>query len=249
MGWEAWFTVAVLALVFALLAFTKVAPDVIFLAALTLLITANILTPDEALAGAANTGVLTVAVLYVVACGLQETGVMASLAARLLGHSTSIPVAQIRMMLPVATMSAFINNTPIVVMWLPVLDDWAKKHRVSPSKLMMPLSYAAILGGVCTLIGTSTNLVVNGLLVEQAHLQKPLKLFEISWVGVPCAIAGIAYILFASRWLLKDRRAPDQELKDAKEFSQSLLIQPSFLFSVLVSRFLLSFCHMVISSI
>ena len=74
---------------------------------------------------------------------------MASWASRLLGHSTSIPVAQVRMMLPVATMSAFINHTPIVVMWLPVLDDWAKKHRISPSKLMMPLSYAAILGGGC----------------------------------------------------------------------------------------------------
>ncbi len=226
MGWEAVFTVAMIAMVFGLLAFTRVAPDLIFLGAVTLLLTFGIISPAEAFTGVSNPGVITIAVLYVVSAGMQETGVMASLAGRLLGRPKSIAVAQLRMMLPVAGMSALMNNTPIVVMWLPVLADWAKKYRISASKLMMPLSYAAIFGGCCTILGTSTNLVVVGLLSEQAHIERKLGLFEIAWVGVPCAVVGIVYVLVFSRWLLPDRRAVDEDLSNPKEYTVEMLVEP-----------------------
>ena len=225
MTWEAAVTIAMIGLVFGLLAFTRVAPDLIFLGAVTLLLTFQVITPREAFSGVANEGVITVAVLYVVAAGLQETGVMSSLAARLLGRPKSIMAAQVRMMLPVAGMSALINNTPIVVMWLPVLDDWAKKYHISPSKLMLPLSYAAIFGGCCTLLGTSTNLVVTGLLDQQAHLPRTLGLFDIARVGLPCAILGLAYVLVFSKWLLPDRRGADEELRDPKEYTVEMLVE------------------------
>ena len=226
MGWDAWTTVAVLFLVFGLLALTRIAPDLIFLGALTLLITFNIITPSEALSGLANPGVITIGVLYVVATGLRETGVMSALAGRLLGHPKSVFQAQLRMVSPVAAMSALVNNTPVVAMWLPVLDDWAKKHRISPSKLMLPLSYAAILGGACTMIGTSTNLVVNGLLAQHPEVGAPLGLFDIACVGVPCALVGLTYLLLCGRWLLPDRRPVDQEFDDPKEYTVEMLVDP-----------------------
>jgi len=171
MGWDAWTTIGAVGLVFGLLAFTKAAPDLIFVGVVTLLITLGILTPQQALAGLSNEGVITVGVLYIIAAALRETGVMSWVAQQILGRPKSVRHAQFRMMAPVAGMSAFVNNTPLVSMCLPVIDDWSKKHQISPSKLMLPLSYAAILGGACTLIGTSTNLVVMGLLSAEPDLK------------------------------------------------------------------------------
>jgi len=225
MGWDAWTTFGVVLLVLGLLAFTPAAPDLIFIGAVTLLITFGVLTPEQAVSGLSNEGVITVGVLYIVAAGLRETGVMAAMAQRLLGTPKSILNAQLRMMAPVMGMSALVNNTPIVAMWLPVLDEWAKKHRISPSKLMLPLSYAAILGGVCTLIGTSTNIVVNGLLKSHAPLDPPLHLFDLVPVGVPCALIGLGYVLLCGRWLLPDRRAAVREFDDPKEYTVEMLVE------------------------
>ena len=226
MGWEAWTTIGAVGLVFALLALTNAAPDLIFVGVVTLLITLGILTPQEALAGLSNEGVITVAVLYVVAAALRETGVMSWVAQQLLGRPKSVRHAQFRMMTPVAAMSALVNNTPIVSMCLPVIDDWSKKHRISPSKLMLPLSYAAILGGCCTLIGTSTNLVVMGLLSADGSLKADLKMFDLAWVGVPCAVIGIAYILILSGWLLPERRPAGRQFDDPKEYTVEMLVDP-----------------------
>jgi di/tricarboxylate transporter len=109
-------------------------------------------------------------------------------------------------------------------MMLPVVDDWAKKTRLSASKLMIPLSYAAILGGLCTLIGTSTNLVVNGLLISSGG--PGLRLFDVAWVGVPCCLAGLLYILVASRWLLPDRRPPIGQPEDPRRYTVEMLVEP-----------------------
>lgn len=227
MGWEAWTTISAVGLVFALLALTNAAPDLIFVGVVTLLMTLGILSPKEALAGLANEGVITVGVLYIIAAALRETGVMSWVAQQLLGRPKSIGHAQFRMMAPVAGMSAFVNNTPIVSMCLPVIDDWSKKHQISPSKLMLPLSYAAILGGTCTLIGTSTNLVVMGLLTADPSLKTDLKMFDLAWVGIPCAVIGIAYILFFSGWLLPERRPAGRQFGDPKEYTVEMLVEPA----------------------
>ncbi|HUU85128.1 MAG TPA: SLC13 family permease, partial [Phycisphaerae bacterium] len=117
-------------------------------------------------------------------------------------------------------------------MMIPVVGDWAKKLRLSVSKLMIPLSYASILGGTCTLIGTSTNLVVNGLVISETDLP-PLGMFDIAWVGLPCAVIGIVYVIIASRWLLPERKSVMSLMDNPREYSVEMLVQPG---SPLVGR-------------
>jgi di/tricarboxylate transporter len=226
MEWQVWTTVGVVGLVFVLLALTQIGADLIMLAALTVLLTAGVLSPADALAGFANEGMITVAVLFVVAAGLRETGGMGLVAQRVFGRPRSVVRAQVGMMVPVAVLSAFMNNTPLVAMMLPVVDDWAKKIQVSPSKLMMPLSFATILGGLCTLVGTSTNLVLSGLLVAHDPGQR-LHMFDVAWVGLPCALAGLAYMAACSRWLLPERRPAISVLDDPKEYTVEMLVEPA----------------------
>jgi di/tricarboxylate transporter len=132
-------------------------------------------------------------------------------------------------MVPTAVASAFLNNTPVVAMLMPIINDWARKLRLSVSHLLLPLSYAAILGGMCTLIGTSTTLVVNGELIkEQARLGEPgrgISLFEIAWVGVPAMLAGLAYLVACGRWLIPDRKPAMEQLDDPREYTLEMIVQ------------------------
>jgi di/tricarboxylate transporter len=224
MGSDAWITAGVVVLVLGLLAFTRIVPDIILIGGVTLLLASGVLTPQQALSGLSNEGMVTVAVLYIVVAGLQETGATAWVVQRFLGRPHSLSGALMKMSAPVMAVSAFLNNTPVVAMFVPAIKDWAKRHQISVSKLMIPLSYAAILGGVCTLIGTSTNLVVDGL-VRQANMP-PLGMFEITWVGVPIAITGMLYLLIFSRWLLPDRRPVLSQLQDPREYTVEMIVQP-----------------------
>ena len=224
MPWEAWLTAAVIAAVLGTLLLTSAAPDMVFLAAVTALLVAGVLEPGEAFAGLANPGVLTVAALYVVVAGVRETGGVQWLSGRLLGRPRSLLDAQRRLTLPVAAFSAFLNNTPVVAMLIPAVGDWARKFGLPESKLLLPLSYAAMLGGSCTLIGTSTNLVVNGALEERTGAG--LMLFELAWVGVPVLIAGLAFLYATSRWLLPDRRPATETLEDPREYTAEMIVEP-----------------------
>jgi di/tricarboxylate transporter len=226
MAWDAWTTVGVVLLVIGLLVFTHVATDLVMVGALTLLLTFGVLQPADALAGFANEGVIAIGALFVVAAGIRETGAMQILAPRLLGRPRSVAEAQARLIFPAAGLSAFIYNDALVSMMLPVVDDWGKKHRVPASKLMMLLNYAVILGGICTLLGTSTNLVVNGLVISQARLPA-LGLFDITWVGLPCALVGLAYLLVAGRWLLPVRQPAFTAQDDARLYTVEMIVEPS----------------------
>jgi di/tricarboxylate transporter len=221
---HAWYALAVVIAATGLLAFTRIGPDLIMLAALTALLVAGVLPAADALSGFANPGLATIAVLYVVVSGLIETGAATALGGRLLGQARTVTAAQSRLMLSVAAFSAFLNNTPLVAMLIPTVQDWAKKNRISVSKLMIPLSYAAILGGTCTVIGTSTNLVVTGLVATQTELA-PIRFFEIAWVGLPTALIGILYVVGASRWLLPERRPPMQERSNAREYALEMVVE------------------------
>jgi len=232
MNLEAWIAVAVVALVIALLALTRFAADVVLVAGVTLLLVSGVLTPGEALAGLSNEGMATVAVLYVVAAGLRETGAVAWLVQGVLGRPRNLFNAQLRLMAPVATASGFMNNTPVVAMFLPAVIDWARQNRLPVSKLLIPLSYASILGGTCTLIGTSTNLVVNGLLTSHAGLPG-LGMFDITRVGLPAALIGMAYLMLLGRWLLPDRRPVMDPQDDPRRYTVEMLVQPA---SPLVGR-------------
>jgi len=220
---EGWLTLGCIALILGLLVFTRVPADVAFLGGLTVLLLTGVLNTDQALAGLANEGMVTVGVLFVIVAGLRETGGIQWISHSLWGRPQSLFGAQARMVGVVAALSAFLNNTPLVAMLIPAVNDWAKRHRFSVSKLMIPLSYAAILGGTCTLIGTSTNLVVNGLVTD--HGLAPLRMFDISWVGLPCAAIGCLYILIFSRSLLPDRKPVFTEVRDPREYTVEMLVE------------------------
>ena len=234
MGWEAWVTLIILALVLYALAREAAGPDVILLGALTCLMTLSAFSnrfpsPRDAAAVFGNEGLLTVATLFLVAAGLKETGGISLLTARLIGRPKTVKAAQLRLMLPVTAVSAFLNNTPVVAMFMPVVSDLAKRTHISPSKLFIPLSYAAVLGGCCTLIGTSTNLVVQALLIDAQKTDPTvptLGFFTLGVVGVPAALAGIGLILAAGR-LLPDRRAATPDIANAREYTVEMLVQPA----------------------
>ena len=223
MGPDAWITLSIVGLVVALLSLTRLGADLIFVASLLLLLLFGVLNPAEALAGFANEGVATVGILYVVVAGLRETGGIHWLSQRLLGKPSSIRNAQTKIMLPVTFLSAFLNNTPVVAMLIPAVSDWSRKFQLPVSKLMIPLSYAAILGGTCTLIGTSTNLVINGLLLQQDRSQG-LGMFDLAWVGLPTAVVGFFFILLSSRWLLPERKSAISKLENPREYSVEMLV-------------------------
>jgi len=225
MGWEAWFTVALIVFLVAVLTLTRISPDVVLLGGVTLLLAVGILEPFEALAGLAQEGMVTVGVLYVVVAGVQNTGGLAWIVQHLLRRPTSLRGALARVTAPVAGMSAFLNNTPVVAMMIPAVADWAKKIRIPVSKLMIPLSYGAILGGICTLIGTSTNLVVNGLVLSETDLPG-LGMFTITWVGLPCALAGGAYLLLIGHRFLPDRQPAISTEDDPRRYTVEMTVDP-----------------------
>ncbi len=214
----------VVGLMIVLLAATRIAADVLLVAALTVLILAHVISPADALAGLGNPGLATVAVLYVVVAGLVDTGAVYAVGARLLGRPKTVSSALMRLMLPVTAVSAFLNNTPVVAMLVPVVEDWAKRSGLSVSKLMMPLSYAAILGGTCTLIGTSTNIIVNGLVQQRTSLH-PIGFFSIGALGLPTAVIGLLFVLAAHRWLLPERRPPLRESGEGREYTIEMLVE------------------------
>ncbi|MCA9080217.1 MAG: SLC13 family permease [Planctomycetaceae bacterium] len=225
-------TLLVVAGVVFCLAATKLGADIVLLGGLTSLILTKAVTIPHAVHGFANEGLVTVAILFIVAEGLEQTGAVGHLIQYVLGTPRTQKSALGRMVFPVAAMSAFLNNTPIVAVMLPVLDDWAKKARLSVSQLMMPLSFATILGGLCTVLGTSTTVVVNKLLEaasregEFAQLDMaPLALFELGWVGLPCCLAGLTYLLLTTRFLLPDRRPAMEQFDNPREYTVEMLVE------------------------
>ena len=225
MSFEAWSAIAVIAAVFAFLAASHHPPHQILLSGLAVLTVGGIVEPSAAFAGFGNTGLVTVAVLFVVAGGLRQTGALAYFVQRALGRPKSVVRAQARLIPPVVLGSAFLNNTPVVAMLVPVVMDWCKTVGIRPSKMLIPLSYAAILGGLCTLIGTSTNLVIDGLLRAAGY--EGMGLFDIAWVGVPCAVVGISYLLLVGRRLLPDRTIDLAQPEDPRQYTVEMAVSSS----------------------
>lgn len=225
MEWEGWLTVLVVLGVLGGLASGLASPVGVLFTGLAVLITATAVSGSEqlldataAVQGFGSSGLVTVGLLFVVASGLTRTGAVAMIAEPLIARSRGLQSAQIRLLAPVAGLSAFLNNTPIVAVFLPVVDDLARRLQLPASRLYLPLSYAAILGGTCTLIGTSTNLIINDLSSEHAGVPG-LGLFELAWVGVPITLAGLAYLIIASPWLLPDRRGETADRLDPRQYT------------------------------
>jgi di/tricarboxylate transporter len=198
--WEVAVVVITITIMFALMITDKVYADWVMLGGLLIFMVTQIISLKEGLAGFANEGILTVLALFVVADGLSRTGALDYYMGKILGRPTTIAGAQIRLTIPIAIISAFFNNTPVVALMIPVVLRWSKMIGCPKQQLLMPLSYATILGGTCTLVGTSTNLVVSGLLEDKYKIA--VGFFEVGKYGVPNAIIGISYMLICGTFFL-----------------------------------------------
>ncbi|WP_194855640.1 SLC13 family permease [Alloalcanivorax venustensis] len=216
------YTSLVVLAVLAALASNRVPAEVTMMAALVAVLVGDVITVEQALAGFANPGLITVAVLYVVAAALRDTGAIYWVAHKLLGQPKSALGSQARLILPTSILSAFLNNTTVVAMMIPAVQEWAQRLKLSASQLLLPLSYAAILGGTCTLIGTSTNLVVDGMMqnrgIEGFHI------FDMAWVGVPLLVAGSVFLLLCARRLLPEREGLVEQVEQAREYHVEMVI-------------------------
>jgi len=214
--WEAWFTLAVVVLTIALLARDFTAPAAVVFAAAVALLVAGVIEPAQAFSGFSNSAPMTVAALYVVAAGIERTGVLNRLVDSALGGGNGERRTLARLLLPSAGASAFLNNTPIVAMLVPAVSRWSQRVGRSVSRYLMPLSFAVILGGTLTLIGTSTNIVVSGLM--EGSGMEPMGFFEIAKLGLPVVIAGLALLILLAPRLLPDRRGARKDIDDVREF-------------------------------
>ena len=207
----------------AVMATDRAPASYVVMAATTVLLVAGVIDTGQAFQGFSNPAPIAVAALYVVAAGAAKTGLVDRLPALLGSGASGARVQMARLLVPTATASAFLNNTPIVAMVAPSVLSWAQRTRRSPSKFLMPVSFASILGGLLTLIGTSTNLVVSGLL--EASGAAPLGLFEIGLVGLPVAGAGLVFLVLAGPALLPNRRSAGQDVdEDGRKFTVEMLV-------------------------
>eukprot|EP00013_Stygamoeba_regulata_P005926 CAMPEP_0177634462 /NCGR_PEP_ID=MMETSP0447-20121125/3381_1 /TAXON_ID=0 /ORGANISM="Stygamoeba regulata, Strain BSH-02190019" /LENGTH=693 /DNA_ID=CAMNT_0019136185 /DNA_START=27 /DNA_END=2108 /DNA_ORIENTATION=- len=223
--WEAWVVVALIVFVCYMLA-RNYSPDVVLLFSLCILMVTEILTPREALAGFAEPTVFAIAMLLIIARGLELTGALDLLGRLLVGTTKNRVFLQLRLLIPSGIVSMFLNNTPVVAMMIPIAERASRKTGVKVSKLLMPLSFISILGGVCTLIGTSTNLLVVSL-ARQKDDSLSIGFFEVGYVGLPLFTVGLAYIVVMSRWLLRDKSgAMEEYLENSREYNVSAVVVP-----------------------
>ncbi len=234
MGWEAWLVMGLVVLLVIALAREIAGADILCLSVLAVLLGVGETTRalglkstlpkvGEMVRDFGSPGLITVGLLFVVVAGLVQTGAMSILTEPFLGRPKTVFSAQLRLLIPVTTMSAFLNNTPIVAMFMPVCDDICKKTNISPSKLFMPMAFAATFGGVVTIIGTSTNIVVN--LALKSSGREPFGMWEITWVGLPCAIAGVIYMVVVGRWLLPNRKPAISLSDDPRQYTVEMEVE------------------------
>ena len=223
MSLDGWITLGVLCAMVAGLASGKLSPPAGVIGASALLFVIGVTSAEQAFSGFSNTAPITVAGLYVVAGAIDRTGALEPIVSRLLAEPRRLRADLARLVLPAAGGSAFLANTPIVAMLTPAVTRWADATGRSASTFLIPLSYATILGGAMTAIGTSTNLVASGLLVGNGD--EPLGLFELLPIAAPLAVVGLAVIVLLAPRLLPERRRP-RTAETGRSFTVSMLVEP-----------------------
>ena len=220
-GIDAWITIVTVLGMFSVMLFTKLRSDLVFLSAIGVLYVTGVLDAKEAFSGFSSTSVITVGVLFVVVAGLTHTGVLQWIVKHLLGTPDSYSKAVTRLMLPVAVLSSFLSNTTVVTLFVNIVKMWSKKLGVSPSKLLIPLSYASGMGGVCTLIGTPPNLIISGLYEEKTG--EAMNVLTTTIPGLFCLAVGILSVI-AMRRLLPDRKASESAFESTGEYTVELQV-------------------------
>ena len=217
----AWITIATVLALFGVLLFTKLRADIVFLGAIAILFITGVLDAKDALSGFSNTSVVVIGVLFVVVAGLMHTGVLQWMVKHLLGQPKTYPRAIVRLMLPVAALSSFLSNTTVVALFVGIVKMWAQKLNISPSKLLIPLSYASGMGGICTLIGTPPNLIISGMYTD--HTGHVMNVLAPTIPGLFCLFVGVLSVI-AMRKLLPDRKAPESAFESTSDYTAEFLV-------------------------
>ena len=220
-GLYAWITIVTVLGMFSILLFTKLRTDVVFMGAVGILFVTGVLDAKEAFSGFSSTSVVVIGVLFVVVAGLTHTGVLQWIVRNLLGQPDSYGKAVVRLMLPVAGLSSFLSNTTVVAMFVNIVKMWSKKLGISPSKLLIPLSYASGMGGVCTLIGTPPNLIISGLYSDMTGTA--MNVLATTIPGLFCLAVGVLSIIAMKR-LLPDRKAPESDFESTGDYTVELRV-------------------------
>ena len=229
MSFDMVFLLILLLTMFAVLIFEVARPDMVIFTVLIILLLSGILTVDEALSGFSNEGMLTIALLFILAGAVQKSGLIQQLMEKWLKNSRTLIGSMLRFFVPTSAFSAFLNNTPIVVTFTPIIKKWCEERGIAPSKFLIPLSYATILGGMITLMGTSTNLVVHGLLLDFG--MEGFSIFTLAAVGIPVAVAGLIYLFTIGYKLLPDNQGFGKQVKENyKEYIAEMHVTKDFRF-------------------
>lgn len=206
---------------FTVLLFTKLRADLVFLSAVAVLYLTGVLDAKEAFSGISSPSVVVIGVLFVVVAGLTHTGVLQWIVKNLLGQPKNYAHAVVRLMLPVAALSSFLSNTTVVTLFVGIVKMWSKKLGIAPSKLLIPLSYASGMGGVCTLIGTPPNLIISGLYADKTGTT--MNVLATTLPGLFCLLVGVLSII-AMRRLLPDRKPQESSFDDTVEYTVEMIV-------------------------
>lgn len=217
----AWITIITVLAMFAVLLFTKTPAEMAFLGAIAILFVTGTLSEKETCSGFSNSSVVVIGALFIIVGGLVHTGVLQWITKHLLGTPGSYHKAIVRLMLPVAILSSFLNNTTVVALFVNVVKMWGKKMHINPSKLLIPLSYASGMGGLCTLIGTPPNMIISGMYAEQTGVQ--MNILTPLIPGLFCLCVGILTMILLSR-LLPDRKSAEESFESTGDYTVELLV-------------------------
>ena len=221
LGIDAWITIATVIAVIVVMLFSKVRTDAVMLIGIGVLFATGVLDAKEMCSGFSAGTVVVTGVLAVVMAGLRYTGVLQWMLKNVFGLPERYPTALLRMMVPVSILSAFVSNTMLTILFGNVLKRWARKLNIAPSKLYLPMVYAVQMGGVCTLIGTSTNIVVADLYENATG--NTMNMFSILVPGALCLVVGIVFIVAVRRWL-PERKSPEEAFETAYDYTVELLV-------------------------
>ena len=217
----AWFVVFVVLLVFLLQIFTKLPSDFVFLGGMCLLLVSGVIPVNSVLGGFSSSTVVLIGALFVVICGLVHTGFMQWVSRYCLGTPKTYRKAIVRLMFPVAALSSLLNNTAVVALFTGVVKIWSKKLGIAPSKLLIPLSYASGMGGICTLLGTPPNLLISGFYTKETGIA--LSIFTPTLVGLFCLVVGVLSVIALSR-LIPERKSPEDALQSTDGYTMELMV-------------------------
>lgn len=227
MTYEMIFVALMIITMLGLLLFEVARADFIVFLFLVIFLMSGVISTQQALSGFSNEGMMTVLLLFIVAGAIQKYGIIENFIYKVLGRAASPKKSMAKLLPPVGAASGFLNNTPIVVTLTPIIKRWAKDNNFSPSKFLIPLSYITILGGTVTLIGTSTNLIVHGLLLDRG--EEGFNFFTLSVVGIPIAIAGFIYLMTIGYKLLPSTLGAEEVIREeAKEFLAEATVENDF---------------------